>query len=128
MDIARSKTGILVSQCKYVLDLLHKTGMTGRKPADTPMQPNIQFSKGKEGKATDKNRYKQPVGKLIYLSHTRQDIAFAVSIVSQHMNEPTEEHLGAVTRILRYLKKSHGRGLMFKRSSNRSVEVYTNTS
>ncbi|CAN1158567.1 Retrovirus-related Pol polyprotein from transposon TNT 1-94 [Linum perenne] len=97
MEVARSCKGLIISQRKYVLDLLHETGMLGCKPADTPMQPNIQFSR-EQVKLTDKGRYQQLVGKLIYLSHTRPDIAFAVSIVSQFMNEPTEEHLTQVPK------------------------------
>ena len=44
------------------------------------------------------------MGRLIYLAHTRLDIAFAVSLVSQFMHCPYEEHLEATYRILRYLK------------------------
>ena len=36
-----------------------------------------------------------------------------------------EEHLNVVYRILRYLEGSPGKGLMFKITLNRSVEVYT---
>jgi hypothetical protein len=54
-------------------------------------------------------RYKKLVGKLIYLSHTCLDIAYAVSIVSQFMHCPSEEHIDVVTRFLRYLKGLSGR-------------------
>ena len=52
----------------------------------------------------DKRRYQRLVGKLIYLSHTKPDGAFLVSVVSQFMNNATEEHMKVVFRILRYLK------------------------
>lgn len=32
MEFARSKEGIFVNQCKYVLDLLNETGLLGCKP------------------------------------------------------------------------------------------------
>ena len=47
----------------------------------------------------DRGRYQHLVGKLIYLSHTRPDIAFAVSRVSQFMHAPTEEPMEAVYMI-----------------------------
>ncbi|RVW97173.1 Retrovirus-related Pol polyprotein from transposon TNT 1-94 [Vitis vinifera] len=50
---------------------------------------------------------------------------FAVSMVSRYMNNPTERHMKAVYRILQYLKKSLGRGLYFKKTSSREVEVFT---
>ena len=43
-------------------------------------------------------------GKLIYLSYTRLDIAYAVRVVSRFMYRPMIQHMTAVMRILRYLK------------------------
>ena len=66
----------------------------------------------------DKGRYQRLVGKLIYLYHTRQDISFSVSTVSQFMNDAKEEHMTAVFRILRYLKITPGKGLFFEKGVN----------
>ncbi|XP_068666553.1 secreted RxLR effector protein 161-like [Aristolochia californica] len=74
----------------------------------------------------DKERYQRLVGKLIYISHTRPDIAYAVSVVSQFMHCPTEDHINIVNQILRYLKSSPGKGLMFSRNHHLRVEGYTN--
>jgi len=60
----------------------------------------------------DKGIYQRLVGRLIYLSHTRPDIAY-VSVVSQFMYSPREPHMEAVYHILRYLKSSLGKGLLF---------------
>jgi len=65
------------------------------------------------------------VGKLIYLSHTRPDIAFVVSLVSQFMHSPKEEHQEAVYRILRYLKSSPGKGLFFRKGQDKGNESFT---
>ncbi|KAG8497018.1 hypothetical protein CXB51_008234 [Gossypium anomalum] len=98
--------------------------MSGCRPANTPIDPNVKF-KNKEGRLVDKGQYQRLVGKLIFLSHTRPDIAFAVSLVSQFMHSPIKEHEEAVFRILRYLKSSPGKGLFFKKSEQRGIEAYT---
>ena len=67
------------------------------------------------------DRYQRLVGRLIYLSHTRPNIAFAVSIVSQHMHSPKEAHLQAVYKILRYLKGSPRKGLFFGKNTSKEV-------
>ena len=69
----------------------------------------------------DKGQYQCLVGKLIYLSHT----AFAVSVTSQSMHSPNEEHKRVVIRILQYLIRTPGNMLMFKKRDNMYVEAYT---
>jgi hypothetical protein len=89
MEVARSKKGIYVSQRKYVLDLLKETGMLGCKPAETLMDSTKKIGAVQDRTLVDKGRYQRLVGRLIYLSHTRPDIGFSVSVVSQFMNNPT---------------------------------------
>ena len=69
MEVARSRKGISVSQCKYVLDLLKETGMLGCRPSDTPIDPNNKLEAEDESSLVDKGRYQRLVGKLIYLTH-----------------------------------------------------------
>ena len=125
MEIARSKKGIAVSQRKYVLDLLNETGMLGCKPAETPMDSTVKLEESDGSPPVDKGRYQRLVGKLIYLSHTRPDIGFSVSMVSQFMNNPTEKHMTVVTRILRYLKMTPGKGLFFQRTTKKEIEIFS---
>ncbi|RVW96855.1 Retrovirus-related Pol polyprotein from transposon TNT 1-94 [Vitis vinifera] len=122
MEVARSRKGIVVSQRKYILDLLKETGMLGCKPIDTPMDSQKKLGIEKESTPVDRGRYQRLVGRLIYLSHTRLDIGFAVSAVSQFMHSPTEEHMETVYRILRYLKMTPGKGLFFRKTENRDTE------
>nr|CAN65095.1 hypothetical protein VITISV_011639 [Vitis vinifera] len=86
MEIARSKKGIAVSQCKYVLDLLNETGMLGCKPAETPMNTTVKLEESDGSAPVDEGRYQRLVGKLIYLSHTRLDIGFSVSVAIVHLS------------------------------------------
>ena len=65
------------------------------------------------------------MGRLIYLSHTRPDIAYAVSVVSQFMHSPSEAHMDVVTCILRYLKMAPSRGLIFSKNGHLNVQGYT---
>ncbi|XP_024023550.1 uncharacterized protein LOC112092229 [Morus notabilis] len=125
MEVARSSEEISVSQRKYVLDLLQETGMSGCRPVETPMDPNTKLKPRTEEKPVDKGQYQRLVGRLIYLTHTRPNISFAVSHVSQFLNNPSKDHMEAVTRILMYLKKDLRKGLLFKKTANRLLEIYT---
>jgi hypothetical protein len=63
-----------------VVDLLTETGMLYCKPAATPVESNHHIT---AGDYVDRQLYQRLVGRLIYLSHTRLDIAYAVSVVSR---------------------------------------------
>ncbi|XP_038904365.1 uncharacterized mitochondrial protein AtMg00810-like [Benincasa hispida] len=101
--------------------------MTGCKPTDTPVEYNTKFDVTNNKVPVNKEMYQRLVGKLIYLSHTRPDISYAVSVVSQFMQAPYEEHMTAAERILRYLKRTSGKGLMFRKSEKRAIEAYTDS-
>jgi hypothetical protein len=68
--------------------------MNGCPLADTPMDLNVKLW-GEGCVPVDTGRYQRLVGKLIYLSYTKPDIAFLISVVSQFMHFPFEEHLEA---------------------------------
>uniref|UniRef100_A0A2N9IGY8 Integrase catalytic domain-containing protein n=1 Tax=Fagus sylvatica TaxID=28930 RepID=A0A2N9IGY8_FAGSY len=98
IEVARSRQGIFLSQRKYVLDLLSEVGLLECKPADTPIVPNHKL-----GEYTDQ------------VSSGQRE----VSTVS------CEDHMDAVIRILRYLKSSPGKGLMFSKNNHLNVDGYT---
>lgn len=54
------------------------------------------------------------MGTLIYLSLTRPDITYSVSVVSEFMHASSEDHMTVVMCILSYLKGAHVKGLIFK--------------
>jgi len=103
IEVAHSTKGIFISQQKYILDLLKETKMVDCKPCETPIDLKHRLDNDEEGVTTNKGQYQRLVGKLIYLAHTRPDIAYAVSVVSQFMHNPKDSHLQAVYRLLRYL-------------------------
>ncbi|XP_071687714.1 secreted RxLR effector protein 161-like [Rutidosis leptorrhynchoides] len=98
------------------------------KLAETPMILNQKLYMEDEAKLADKGQYQRMVGKLIYLVHTRPDIAHAVGVVSQFMHQPQDHHMEAVFRIIRYLKKTVDHGVVFKRNGHLKTQIYTDAS
>ena len=61
----------------------------------------------------------------MYLAHTRPDLAYALSIVSQFKQNLGEQHMNAVMRILRYLKFAPGKGILFSKNTvEQAIDVY----
>ena len=102
----QSSEGIFLSQGKYALDLLQETGMSGCQPVNTPIEEGLKLCVEPNQVSTNKGRYQRLVGRLMYLAHTRPDLAYALSVVSQYMHNPQEQHMNAVMCILRYLKNA----------------------
>ena len=48
IEIAQSKSGVVMPPRKYVLNILEETGMLDCKPVDTPMDPNVKLVPGQE--------------------------------------------------------------------------------
>lgn len=104
IEVARSKSCIVISQCKCTMDLLEETGKLGANPVDTAIEQNHGLHSHSGEPLHDKRANQRLVGKLIYLTITRPDISYDMSLVSQFMHAPRTEHLSAVHRILKYLK------------------------
>jgi hypothetical protein len=67
------------------------------------MEPHLKLSKQGSEPVVGKTNYKSIVGSLMYLVNTCPNIAFSVGYVSRFLEEPCEDHLGAVKHILRYI-------------------------
>lgn len=125
LEVGQRGNGISVSQKKYVNDLLQRFGMVNCKKADTPMNTNDKFNNGDDGLPTDEFRYRSLIGGLIYVTHTRLDITFAVSILSRFMHGPTVNHFGAAKRVLRYLAGTMDYGIWYERDKPICLNGFT---
>jgi Reverse transcriptase (RNA-dependent DNA polymerase) len=96
IEIAHSNKDLFLSQRKYTLDLLKEIRKLGAKPYSTPMDCNTKLNLEDDKPLTNIGQYQRLVGKLIYLTVTRPDIAFVVNVVSQFMHSPRTDHLDVV--------------------------------
>ena len=125
IEVSWLSLGIFLSQRKYVLYLLQKTGMSGYQPINTPKGGMKLWPIEPNQIPTDKGRYQRLVGGLLYLAHTKPDLAKALSVVSQFIHNPEEQHMNAIICILRFLKGALGKGIMFTKYVNlHSISVY----
>ncbi|CAM8999786.1 unnamed protein product [Rhodiola kirilowii] len=68
--------------------------------------------------------YRRLVGKLIYLTVTRPDLAYSVHVLSQFMSKPNTDHMDAAHRVLRYIKAAPTQGLFFSSDPELILQAY----
>ncbi|KAA0038225.1 reverse transcriptase [Cucumis melo var. makuwa] len=56
-----------------------------------------------------------------------EDDQAEISQLNQFMQAPYEEHMEAVKRILKYLKTTPSKGLMFRKTDKKTIEAYTDS-
>src|SRR5436190_15010431 len=88
VEVAYSPRGYLLSQSKYVADILERARLTDNKIVDTSIEVNAKYSFSDGTPLPDPSLYCTIVSSLVYLNTTRPDIAYAVHIVSQFVASP----------------------------------------
>eukprot|EP00253_Pinus_taeda_P020850 PITA_20850 len=92
IEVDQNENGIFISQARYVNEVLGRFNMQECKAAITPTVMGLKLSKEDSSKDFDPSLYKSIVGSVMYLTATRPDIMFAVSLISRFMERPKEAH------------------------------------
>lgn len=100
---------------------LNDTGLLGCKPAKTPLDPCVELHQDPSGSYEDILGYRRLVGKRPYLTTIRPNISFATQQLSQFMSSLIVTHYDTTCQVVKYLKGSSERGILFKRDSNPQI-------
>lgn len=124
MEIARNKEDIHLYKRKYTLELLAEYSFIDCKPVSTPIViDKVDYRKTKL--LDDNTSYRKLIGKLLYLTNTRPNTAFAIQQLSRFLDKPHEAHLIAANRILRYLKLKPTLGVFYSSTPETQVNGFT---
>lgn len=121
----RAAGTIAIDQSQYISNVLKRFGMEDANPVATPLDINQKIS-SKMCPSTRAQQiemakvpYKQAIGCLLFAAQiTRPDINFAVNLLSRYSTNPGQAHWAAIKRLLRYLKGSIDKKLVYRKDSN----------
>jgi hypothetical protein len=101
---------ISLSQTSYINTILSRFSLSDAKPVASPITPGTIYSKtdapsdATQAVHMKKTPYREAVGSLMYAAvATRPDITFAISTLSQFLDNPGKIHWEAVKCVFRYL-------------------------
>lgn len=118
---------VSITQENYTKRILEKFGMSECNKIDTPMERQTQSADNEvnDGSLT-KVPYRQAVGSLMYLAvGTRPDIMYAVSHVSQALENPTQNDWSKVKRIFKYLKGTSDISIVYGSNHQKMLTTYS---
>ena len=120
--VKQTEDGLHLNQEAYIDNMLRKFKLEDAKTVAMPADPNVVLCKNDGSQSVDQKNYQSMIGSLLYAAlATRPDIQFAVGACSRYNSCPTQTHLTAAKRIVRYLKGTKTKGLFYKRGSSELV-------
>ena len=130
----RSRGILGLSQQAYIEKVLIRYGMQNCTPGDTPVSRGDKFSLQQcprlelEIKEMEQFPYASAVGSLMYAQVcTRPDITFIVGMLGRYVSNPGPSHWKAVKRVMRYLQRTKGHMLTYRRSDHLEVIGYSDS-
>jgi hypothetical protein len=92
IEVVDTPTGSLLSQKRYILNILHCTNMVATKLVSSPMSTTTNLSAFEGASFDDPTLYRNTMGNLQYLCITRLDISFTMNKLSQFLQKPIVLH------------------------------------
>jgi len=130
----RSRGILGLSQRSYIDKVLKRFNMHECKSGDTPVAKGDKFSlnqcpKGNlEIEEMKKIPYASVVGSLMYAQVcTRPDIAYIVGVLGRYLSNPGMDHWKAAKRVMRYLKRTRGYMLTYRRSDQLEITGFSDS-
>ncbi len=118
LRINQMPSGITLDRTVYITELLRRYCMEKCNPSTTPMTTSSTLHSDIHHllSEADHGLYRSIVGSLMYTATcTRPDISFAVGELGRFTHQPTEAHLSAAKRVLRYLQATKDFRLTYNR-------------
>lgn len=123
----RAKQAITIDQESYIQDALVRFRLEDTHPPTIPLPSSVHYKAStNEASSSLQHQYQTIIGTLLYVMlGTRPDVAYAVTKLSTFNNNPSEVHLDATKRILKYLKGTSHYKILYKGSDQEGLIGYS---
>ena len=129
----RESRTISINQRMYIESMVENFRLTSAKPVSTPMEPNTQFTTQQSPPMLNQTArmqgvpYSKAIGFILWpaiVSHP--DIAYAVGLLSQFIQNPRTVHWEGVKQVINYLGTTKELWLTFGGNKKILLEGYCN--
>ena len=124
IEVNLSGDEVELLQVGLIDKILKNVGMTDCNPNETPAKEEFLVSDSDGDPFDEEWEYASILGQLMYLTHTRPDIQFAVHQCAKFTHNPRASHANAIKKICRCIKGTRTKGVRFQRKMvNKSLNV-----
>ena len=103
----------MISQSRYSSDMLKIFHMEDCKESPFPFLSGIRIEEGGSTPLVYNTIFGNLIGSLLYLTHSRPDIYYVVSVATRYMQEPHELHWKEAKCILHYVQGTRYYGIHY---------------
>ena len=96
-----------------VVNVSNKFNMKYCKPSKTPFLSGVKLEEAGSSPMVNNTLYRQLIGCLLYLTHTRPDLSYA-SVALRYMDQPQEIHWRVAKNILNFVQGTRNHGIFYK--------------
>ncbi|XP_019173195.1 PREDICTED: uncharacterized protein LOC109168598 [Ipomoea nil] len=118
---------LVLSQRRYMSDILRRAGMEDCKPILTPVSTTKSGFPAESDPLPDPTLFRRLAGALQYLTIIRPDLSYAVNRLCRSMHAPTVAHWIDLKRVLRYVKGTLQFGLRISKSDSLVVHAFSDS-
>ncbi|KAE9261810.1 hypothetical protein PF008_g32756 [Phytophthora fragariae] len=105
IEVEQTSDTVTLRQGKYAREVLETFGYDNAHAVGNPMEANVRLVPLGNNEESDTSfEYRKAIGMLMYLATgTRPDLAYAVGQLNRFVSKPSNKHVDALKRVLRYL-------------------------
>lgn len=126
LEISQTPNGYFVSQQAFAKKVLERFHMLDSLPVTAPLIVGHKLMEPDDSDEQIECPYREAIGSLLFLAaNTRPDILHATTLLAKFCSKPNRRHWEAVLRVMRYIRGSHDKGLLFERTATLAIEAFT---
>lgn len=105
-------------------NLIKKFGPQQSNHCTTPMEESAHLHSRMDSEPVDVDIYQSLIGSLIFITYTRANLSYVVTILSKFMANPLQAHMSATKRVLWYLQRTIKMGILFPNQNNMQLRAF----
>ncbi|XP_017647727.1 uncharacterized mitochondrial protein AtMg00810-like [Gossypium arboreum] len=127
LEVNQAHNAIFINQKGFAIKILRRYSMENYKPMSTPIAQDEKRTSSEDVEKLDETSYRCLVGCSLYLTASRPDIMFVVSLLSRFMHCCNVDHYKVVKRVLRYMRGTLDHGVKFTRTEKVKLLGYSDS-